>query len=182
MGAKPGAEDAIAAVERSMAGESDGVLITPSLHPTVPQDLFPSLASSVIHRLHRLHPWRSVTWMSDKQYLMAVGSDDAGVHLKDYIKARLHEDPRVREVRDFGVADTDDKTAYPIVCIRVAEAVARGEIDRAVLLVPPAWVRRSRPTRCAAFGLSWRWTLFHRAVDPLQQLPDPVLGRTGGRA
>ena len=71
--------------------------------------------------------------MSDKQYVMAVGSDDAGVHLKDYIRDRLREDPRVREVRDFGVADTSDKTAYPIICIKAAEAVARGEIDRAVL-------------------------------------------------
>lgn len=71
--------------------------------------------------------------MGDKQYVMAVGSDDAGLHLKDYIKARLEEDPRVKEVRDFGVADTSDTTPYPIICIKVAEAVARGEIDRAVL-------------------------------------------------
>jgi len=71
--------------------------------------------------------------MSDKQYVMAVGSDDAGVHLKDYIRDRLREDPRVREVHDFGVADTSDKTAYPIICVKAAEAVARGEIDRAVL-------------------------------------------------
>ena len=71
--------------------------------------------------------------MADKQYVMAVGSDDAGVHLKDYIKERLREDPRVSEVHDFGVADESDKTEYPIICIKVAEAVARGEIDRAVL-------------------------------------------------
>jgi ribose 5-phosphate isomerase B len=71
--------------------------------------------------------------MGDKQYVMAVGSDDAGLHLKDYIKARLEEDPRVKEVRDCGVADTSDTTPYPIICIKVAEAVARGEIDRAVL-------------------------------------------------
>lgn len=71
--------------------------------------------------------------MVDKRYRMAVGSDDAGVHLKDYIRDRLKEDPRVVEVTDFGVADTSDKTPYPIVCIKVAEAVARGEFDRAVL-------------------------------------------------
>jgi ribose 5-phosphate isomerase B len=71
--------------------------------------------------------------MSDGRFVMAVGSDDAGVHLKDHIRQRLEEDPRVSEVRDFGVADTSDTTAYPIVCIKVAEAVARGEIDRAVL-------------------------------------------------
>jgi ribose 5-phosphate isomerase B len=71
--------------------------------------------------------------MDDKRYVMAVGSDDAGVHLKDYIKERLREDPRVSEVHDFGVADTSDKTEYPIICIKVSEAIARGEVDRAVL-------------------------------------------------
>src|SRR5688572_6738560 len=65
--------------------------------------------------------------MSQQQYRMAVGSDDAGVHLKDYIRDRLKEDPRVVEVRDFGVADASDTTPYPIICIKVAEAVARGE-------------------------------------------------------
>jgi ribose 5-phosphate isomerase B len=64
---------------------------------------------------------------------MAVGSDDAGVNLKNYIRDKLREDPRVKEVRDFGVADESDKTEYPIVCIKAAEAVARGEADRAVL-------------------------------------------------
>jgi ribose 5-phosphate isomerase B len=71
--------------------------------------------------------------MDDKRYVMAVGSDDAGVHLKDYIKERLREDPHVSEVHDFGVADTSDKTEYPIICIKVSEAIARGEVDRAVL-------------------------------------------------
>ncbi|MGI8911121.1 MAG: ribose-5-phosphate isomerase [Rubrobacteraceae bacterium] len=71
--------------------------------------------------------------MDGKQYVMAVGSDDAGVNLKDFIRDRLREDPRVKEVRDFGVADAGDKTEYPIVCIKAAEAVARGEVDRAVL-------------------------------------------------
>ena len=71
--------------------------------------------------------------MSDKQYVMAVGSDDAGVNLKNFIRDRLREDPRVKEVHDFGVMDASDKTEYPIVCIKVAEAIARGEVDRAVL-------------------------------------------------
>lgn len=71
--------------------------------------------------------------MDEKQYVMAVGSDDAGVNLKNYIRDKLQEDPRVKEVRDFGVADETDKTEYPIVCIKAAEAVARGEADRAVL-------------------------------------------------
>lgn len=71
--------------------------------------------------------------MDEKQYVMAVGSDDAGVNLKNYIRDKLRDDPRVKEVRDFGVADESDKTEYPIVCIKAAEAVARGEADRAVL-------------------------------------------------
>jgi len=71
--------------------------------------------------------------MDDKRYVMAVGSDDAGVNLKDFIRDQLREDPRADEVIDFGVADADNKTAYPVICIRAAEAVARGEADRAVL-------------------------------------------------
>lgn len=71
--------------------------------------------------------------MEGGRYTVAVGSDDAGVNLKEFIKGRLREDPRVGEVLDFGVADESDKTFYPIVCIRAAEAVARGEADRAVL-------------------------------------------------
>ncbi len=71
--------------------------------------------------------------MDDKQYVMAVGSDDAGVNLKNYIWDMLQEHPRVKDVIDFGVADESDKTEYPIICIKAAEAVARGEADRAVL-------------------------------------------------
>ncbi len=69
----------------------------------------------------------------DKRFVVAVGTDDAGVNLKNFIRDKLQEDPRVEEVRDFGVADASDKTEYPIICIKVAEAVARGEVDRAVL-------------------------------------------------
>ncbi len=71
--------------------------------------------------------------MDDKQYVMAVGSDDAGVNLKNYIRDMLQEHPRVKDVIDFGVEDESDKTEYPIICIKAAEAVARGEADRAVL-------------------------------------------------
>ncbi len=68
--------------------------------------------------------------MDGKQYVVAVGSDDAGVNLKNFIKEKLQDDARVKEVRDFGVMDEGDKTEYPIVCIKAAEAVARGEADR----------------------------------------------------
>jgi ribose 5-phosphate isomerase B len=71
--------------------------------------------------------------MGTKTFVIALGTDDAGVRLRDHIREVLEQDERVREVRDFGVADTSDKTPYPIVCTTVAEAVARGEADRAVL-------------------------------------------------
>jgi ribose 5-phosphate isomerase B len=71
--------------------------------------------------------------MDDRGYVVAVGSDDAGVNLKDFIRDQLQDDLRVDEVVDFGVADADDKTAYPVICIRAAEAVARGDADKAVL-------------------------------------------------
>jgi ribose 5-phosphate isomerase B len=71
--------------------------------------------------------------MDGKQYVVAVGSDDAGVNLKNFIRDQLQDDPRVGEVLDFGVADAEDKTEYPIICIKAAEAVARGDADRAVL-------------------------------------------------
>ena len=71
--------------------------------------------------------------MDGKRYRMAVGSDDAGVNLKNFIRDQLGDDGRVEEVIDFGVADADDKTPYPVICIEAAEAVARGEADRAVL-------------------------------------------------
>ncbi|CAA9505206.1 MAG: Ribose 5-phosphate isomerase B [uncultured Rubrobacteraceae bacterium] len=71
--------------------------------------------------------------MDGKRYVVAVGSDDAGVNLKDFIRDQLQADSRVGEVLDFGVADAGDKTEYPIICIKAAEAVARGDADRAVL-------------------------------------------------
>ena len=64
--------------------------------------------------------------MVDGQYVVAVGSDDAGVNLKNFIRDRLRDDPRVEEVLDFGVADAEDKIAHPVACIRAVEAVARG--------------------------------------------------------
>ena len=65
--------------------------------------------------------------------VVALGADDAGVALKNYLKERLAADPRV-EIRDFGVADAGDATAYPHVGLAVAEAVARGEATRALLV------------------------------------------------
>jgi ribose 5-phosphate isomerase B len=65
--------------------------------------------------------------------IVAVGADDAGVELKNYLKSKLMADPRV-EVRDFGVLDKNDTTAYPHVGLAVAEAVRRGEAHRGLLI------------------------------------------------
>ena len=81
--------------------------------------------------------------MDGKRYVMAVGSDDAGVNLKNFIRDQLGDDERVEEDIDFGVADAADKTAYPVVWIRAAEAVARGE---AISANKVSGIRASSPT------------------------------------
>jgi ribose 5-phosphate isomerase B len=71
--------------------------------------------------------------MSTPQYRIAVGADNAGYELKESVKQVLLSDPRVAEVVDFGVDSTDDETAYPHIAVKAAEAVRRGELDRALL-------------------------------------------------
>ena len=60
---------------------------------------------------------------------IAVGADDAGAPLKDRLAAYLKE--RGYDVKDFGNGTEQD---YPDVAAEVAEAVARGEHDRALLV------------------------------------------------
>ena len=67
------------------------------------------------------------------RYVLAVGADFAGVDLKNQLAATLADDPRV-EVRDYGVPDTSDTTAYPHVGLAVAEAVASGAAKRGLLV------------------------------------------------
>lgn len=67
------------------------------------------------------------------RYIVAVGADNAGAELKNVLKQKLEHDARV-EVRDFGVPDASDSTAYPHIGISVAEAVARGEAQRGLLI------------------------------------------------
>ena len=67
-------------------------------------------------------------------FVIAVGADGLGRDLKDMLADELRRDPRVRDLRDFGVHAADDPTAYPTVGFSVAEAVARGEADRALLV------------------------------------------------
>ena len=66
-------------------------------------------------------------------YVLAIGADNAGVDLKNLIKQKLASDPRV-EVRDFGVPDAGDATAYAYVGLSVAEAIARREAKRGLLV------------------------------------------------
>lgn len=65
---------------------------------------------------------------------LGVGADDIGAALKDYIVAQLAGDSRMAWIRDFSDDDTGPTSAYPVVAIRVSEAIARGEIDRAILV------------------------------------------------
>src|SRR5918911_263969 len=71
--------------------------------------------------------------MASERYVLAVGADNAGAELKNDLTRHLADDPRV-EVRDFGVPDAGDATAYPHVGLAVAEAVARGEARRGLLV------------------------------------------------
>lgn len=60
---------------------------------------------------------------------IAVGADDAGAPLKDYLAKYLTD--HGYEIRDYGNGTDQD---YPDVAAEVAEAVADGEHDRALLV------------------------------------------------
>jgi ribose 5-phosphate isomerase B len=60
---------------------------------------------------------------------IAVGADQAGAPLKEHLAAYLRQ--QGHQVRDYGNGDGLD---YPDVAAEVAEAVARGEHDRALLV------------------------------------------------
>ncbi|MDT0303491.1 RpiB/LacA/LacB family sugar-phosphate isomerase [Streptomonospora wellingtoniae] len=65
---------------------------------------------------------------------IAVAADNAGVALKNELRDLLRADGRIDEVRDLGVPDAADDRAYPLLGIAAAEAVAAGEVERAVLV------------------------------------------------
>jgi ribose 5-phosphate isomerase B len=62
---------------------------------------------------------------------IAIGADDAAFELKRLLVEFLGE--RGYQVRDFG-CHSPDPVDYPDVAVAVAEAVARGEHDRAILV------------------------------------------------
>ena len=71
--------------------------------------------------------------MATERYVIAIGADNAGVDMKNVLRKQLEADPRV-EVVDFGVPDASDDRAYPLVGLDVAEAVARGDARRGLLV------------------------------------------------
>ena len=62
---------------------------------------------------------------------LAIGSDHAGYHYKELIKASLMA--AGHEVRDFGT-HSDESVDYPMFIRPVAEAVSRGEYERGIVL------------------------------------------------
>lgn len=70
---------------------------------------------------------------ADKPYAVAIGADSAGADLKNALRQQLEADPRV-DIIDFGVPDASDDTAYPHVGLDVAQAVARGDARRGLLV------------------------------------------------
>src|SRR3954471_1149238 len=71
--------------------------------------------------------------MTKERYVVAIGADNAGADMKNALKAQLEADPRV-DVIDLGVPDASDDRAYPHVGIDVAQAVARGDARRGLLV------------------------------------------------
>ena len=64
---------------------------------------------------------------------LGVGADEIGAALKEYLLAHLANDARLESVRDFS-NEFEPTSPYPFVALRVSEALARGEIDRAILI------------------------------------------------
>ncbi len=62
---------------------------------------------------------------------IAIGSDHAGFNYKEMIRKHLAD--KGIEVRDFG-AFSPESSDYPVFIRPVAEAVARGEYDRGIVL------------------------------------------------
>lgn len=62
---------------------------------------------------------------------IAIGSDHAGFQYKERIKELLVS--QGHEVKDFG-ANSPESVDYPLFIRPVAEAVARGEFDRGIVL------------------------------------------------
>jgi ribose 5-phosphate isomerase B len=89
-----------------------------------------------------------------RTFTIAIGSDHAGFHYKEAVKAALLNAGHT--VRDFGT-DSDTPCDYPDFIRPVAEAVARGEFQRGIVLGGSGngeaiVANRVRGIRC---GLCW---------------------------
>lgn len=62
---------------------------------------------------------------------VAVACDHAGFRMKEDLKLLLRE--LGHEVRDFGT-NSEDPVDYPDFIVQAADALARGEVDRAIVL------------------------------------------------
>lgn len=71
--------------------------------------------------------------MANERYVVAIGADNAGAEMKNALRKQLEADSRV-DVVDFGVPDATDDRAYPHVGLDVAQAVARGDARRGLLV------------------------------------------------
>lgn len=63
---------------------------------------------------------------------LAMGCDDAAIEFKNTLKAFIQG--LGHEVDDFGVNDKNEPILYPDVAVTVAQAVAEGKYDRAILI------------------------------------------------
>lgn len=106
-----------------------------------------------------------------KKFTIAIGSDHAGFGYKEKIKAMLLGEGHV--VRDFGTT-SEASCDYPDFIRPVAEAVARGEFERGIVLGGSGngeaiVANRVRGVRC---GLCWNeqvavWNRSHNDANCL---------------
>ena len=97
---------------------------------------------------------------------IAIGADSAGAPLKEHLAQYLHDTGY--EVTDFGNGDDQD---YPDVACAVAEAVASGRHDRALLVCGTGPVWQSQPTRSRGYGQSQRMTRTQQSAHANQTTP-----------
>jgi ribose 5-phosphate isomerase B len=103
---------------------------------------------------------------------IAIGSDHAGFAYKERIKALLQT--LGHEVSDFGAAGAEPAVDYPVYIRPTAEAVARGECERGIVLGGSGngeaiVANKVRGIRCA---LCWspdtaRWAREHNDANVL---------------
>ena len=106
-----------------------------------------------------------------KTFSLAIGSDHAGFKYKEAIKAALLAEGHT--VRDFGT-DSEQACDYPDFVRPVAEAVARGEFERGIVIGGSGngeaiVANRVRGIRC---GLCWNeqlaiWSRSHNDANCL---------------